>query len=532
VIIPIRILAAARIALLALFVVGAAHVASAEAVIATSLPAGPPGPTGTRFQVLVRVAENDTNQVPVACRLRVAYPSNRVALISAAEGDLGAPEIDPREGTPPAVYSDINTLGNVTSNNLVPDCFTLTFEVVSGLGGFFSITVADDPLGTPLLARDLISAIPHRFDNSATSNLGEPPPPKPSPSLVYTFAESDAAWRFVAAPPFTEPIADHLPAPDAVLQLTAQNNTDTFGYWESPAIDLSPSGSLFTAEYFVRSTTTDRKRTPQLRLRCTSDNLQQSQFATFESRSDGLASPGASGTTCTLVLLPRFGADLARIEFEMLNFDPSDETSGSLELERVRITRRDASILNTGQLIRTFSFEGGNEGWTPRATTLFSAPTPLTEPGRLVMTGNGRADTFGYWTSLDLPGGIPLPVGAASPAPDQVGESIRPLYVATFQVGSDVPVNDRSRVPQFRVRLNEAGGRTAATLAIESKGGAALSPVAGAAAPYVVCLLPPVSLAEKSLVASFDFLNFDPADLATASLRLEEMTLEVVPVTW
>lgn len=519
----LRVVAAVVVAVLLL--AGAGVDARAAAVVATSMPGGAPGAPGTQFTVLVRVSQNDTGQMPIAYSFRIKYRSTAVELLSAAEVELGPPTIGAVQGTPPNVFQDIVTLGDFNNANPVPDCFILTFRVLSGAVGFYTIEIADPSTGTPLVAKDF-GNIPHTFDNSETTNLGEPVPPKPNPTLDYTFVDSAEDWRFVAAPPFASPVATRLPDGGGTLALGAVNNTACFGYWESPVIDLAPADSIYTVDYFIRSVAADPTKTPQIRLRSSSTNLQQSRFMTLESRADGLASPVAGGTTYTLLLSPGIAAEQVRLEFELLNFDSLDDPAGELHLDSIHVTRRNVADIAGRIPVRFLTFDSGSDGWSARSTSAFSAPLFGTSGGGVFIQGNGRADAFGYWTSGELPGGVPVIPGAAA------ADSPRPLYIATFTVESDVAIGNRSRIPQFRMRLNESQGRAAAYMAIESRGDATLSPISGMPRQYVVYFLPPTTLSERPLIASFDFLNFDATDLATASLRLNEFKLEVAPYPW
>jgi len=361
----------------------------------------------------------------------------------------------------------------------------------------------------------------------------------------FTFADSEASWSVVSASQFDPPGSDWRPGAAGGLILRAGNNTSTFGYWESPVVSLwgdmstNPGSlstnsaqvanqSVYTSEWLVRSSVTDRARVPQLRLRLTEENLQQSHFLAIESRADGAASPDADGESYSLVFSPAPGSSQARLAFDLLNFDSTDDPNGDLQLGGVTLSRRNPYDLAGRQLLRRYTFDESDEGWTQGTTSVFNPPTFGTEPGALTLSGTGGANAFGFWSSPS--GDLPVPPVQSSAAQTPTDPDL--LYIATFIVESDVPAASRATVPQFRLRLNEESFHAASVVAVESRGDGSRSPAAGEPQSYTVYYRPPAGVADQCLGAAFDFLNFDPTDNPTAALKLREVAVEALPWPW
>ncbi len=211
------------------------------------------------------------------------------------------------------------------------------------------------------------------------------------------------------------------------------------------------------------------------------------------------------------------------LEFELLNFSPLDASNGDLNLDWVRITRRDPEDLAERTVVKEYNFKGSSQGWTQETIPGFLAP----QSGLVIWWGSnvvwslylrapGSAGAFGYWLS---------------PPNDVVIDSSN-LCIATFRVGSNIPAADRTTVPQFRVRLNESTFHTATYLAVESQGDALASPVEGGPQYYTVYMQPPAAANGASLTAAFDMLAFDPKDAARGELYLFDVKIEALKNPW
>jgi len=346
--------------------------------------------------------------------------------------------------------------------------------------------------------------------------LPAPPPPDPE-SHVFDFGVTPENWTFVSTAAFDAPTAYIQPGDPGQLVLESPNSANAFGYWESPELTISTDGAdantLFAAEFTVRSTVADTARVPQLRMRVTNAELEQSAYLLIDGRDDGESAPTSQGNSYHLGFPSYIATEEFLVEFEMLNFNPQDATDGDLRLDSVEVERYDGVLANP-QTVKTYTFDAGSEGWTSAAAVPFTTPLFSNPAGALAIQGQtGDTNTFGFWTS---------PAGDVTLAPDL-------LYLITFDVGSDVAAANRDQVPQVRVRVNDASFHAAAYVAVESKGEADVSPVDGAPQQYTVYFLPTSAAVGQPLLASFDFLNFDPQDRADATLQLNGVTIQTVP---
>jgi len=412
-----------------------------------------------------------------------------------------------------------------------------TFHHPNGSAYETSVAFSPDRMRIASVAGDRI----HIWDS------GLPPYPVGSEAW-YRFSDTPNGWEFEPAAPFAAPSAAFWPGDPGGLLLRATNNTSTFGYWVGPLMRFGdtveqldpkplglqpPSDAIYDCRFTVRSQVTDRSRVPQLRVRVSEADGRQSNFLAVESGADGFASPGVSGKEYHLLFTPATTAAATailegRLAFDLLNFDPGDDPTGDLQLDEVEIRRHTASEIGDRTPLKTYDFSQDHDGWTSHSVAPFDSPEFGTEPGALTMRGTeptgGPPQAFGFWSSPD--GDIP--------ATDISGPVV---YIATFEVESSLAASDRSRTPQFRVRLNDGIQHSAAVLAIESTGDGGRSPIAGETARYVVYYVPQQPIPEPTasqiggseLQVSFDYLNFSAMDDPAATLKLLQVDIEAAP---
>jgi hypothetical protein len=193
-----------------------------------------------------------------------------------------------------------------------------------------------DPLADPLAAASLDSVILERFLLSELTT--------PTLVQVYGFATSAESWTFSGAvSPFDSPVSHWEPS---TIQLSTLNNTNTFGYWLSPAIDLATTNALYRAEFTVRSDQTNPTLVPTLRLRLGTSDNQIVSGQTISSVGKASQSPTLRPMIYSAYLSPPSLAPSAcYLAFDLLSFDPSCAPTATLSLDSARLFTIDLNNL-------------------------------------------------------------------------------------------------------------------------------------------------------------------------------------------
>jgi hypothetical protein len=340
---------------------------------------------------------------------------------------------------------------------------------------------------------------------------GSPSPTPLTPPVVnYDFLTGDQGWTSQTVPVvFVEPSFARIAG---FLQIISNDNTNTFGYWQSPSDSVPVSTNyLYRARFRVVSDQTYEFRVPQIRLRVNSSNLQQADYLAIESRNEAGASPTRLGAWYDLYFVTPSNDSFCMLAFELLNYDPEDATQATLSLDTVWVDRLSLDSLSTASLVRLFDFATSQDGWAQNAFPyVFSPPDFVCEAGALEMRSTTNTNTFGYWTSNS----------------DDITIAGNLLYRGTFEVRTDV--TSKSAVPQMRLRFNTGNLQASRTLGIESVGDGANSPGILNTVYDKLYFLPPANCVGENLIVSFDMLNFDPSDAATGSLILDRVAIETL----
>ncbi len=338
-----------------------------------------------------------------------------------------------------------------------------------------------------------------------------------NPLLWHSFVNDAEGWMS-SGPivPFTQPIFS---AAGGALRITSTTNTNCFGFWQSPE-DLLPAvpDSLYRARFTVRAAPDDQSRIPSLRLRLTAESFQQTDYLLIQSTGDGILSPGPEPQQYELYCspwAPGAGQDGAAAHllacFDLLNFDPDDASSATLELTNVNVDRIPLTLLGTATPVKQYTFETTSEGWAAGgAPQVFDLPQPGLAEGCLTLTATNNTNTFGFWTSS---------VG------DFTLDSPSSLYRFTFVVRTDAVTS--TTVPQCRFRLNDSAGQWAVVHDIFSTGDGSSAPWLSNSSYIIYYFTPPDSVVQSPILA-IDLLNFDATDDPTATLFLDTVTIEKV----
>lgn len=147
------------------------------------------------------------------------------------------------------------------------------------------------------------------------------------------------------------------------------------------------------------------------------------------------------------------------------------------------------------------AFESSDECWEQVSSVpAFVAPGFSRGGGGIGLSPEGSAAAFGYWNS---------PVLSVEPQ----DEAFVVFWVVRSTTSSD-------QCPQFRLRINEAGGRDALYRAVESRLGGENSPDSNDKM-YSIVYDPPIGTSQITL--AFDLLSFDGTDDLNSTVQLREV---------
>lgn len=338
----------------------------------------------------------------------------------------------------------------------------------------------------------------------------------PDNSAADEFYADAEGWTFDSPAGFTAPTFTHDPSrtPDGFgrIRITATNNTNTFGWWQSPAIVLSSDvteNDLFRADVIVSSQVAVAGQTPIFRIRTTTSDFQQSDVMVVTSTGNGPLSPtaGSSRSLQHYFTVPsaRFfssGVQSFSVFFEMLNFGGEDAANGDIALESIVITRFDQGRLGTPTVERRFVLAqpADQSGWQQDVPSVFRSPQFGVDDRGLSVTSDFNGTT-----------NPPVTIGFLT---RNTGVQVRGdrLYKVSFLVSarseSALAVR-KSLVPTFRLRVNDSTFASSAYVNIESINDASRVPTFLEKQTYNVWYQGTPQIAgagSPNLIASFDYL--------------------------
>lgn len=348
-----------------------------------------------------------------------------------------------------------------------------------------------DPSGTTIYSEILINI--NYPENGPSKNI-----------ISHDFSTDTQGWTFAAPIPFNAPTSGY----DSLwygLTITPQDNTYSFGFWNSPATSgfTYQTNCYYSVQAFLTSDLTDSSVVPVIRLRVNSADAKQADVYVITSTGLGESSP-AGFEIYQFYFVPSqdvIGQEMV-IAFDVLNFDSNDAVSPTLGLISAQIERHPIEDLGTGTVLRTYSFDDSAENWAFAGTVgTFSAPLSNTGfSGLLDLTSTTNMNTFGYW---------------ASPTTDITIEDYT-LYRAQFTVGTDISAG--TQAPIVRLRLYSANNQVAQCLQKQ-----AFTPMFSN--DYVILFKPHSTVAGQGLGVAFDILNFDPLADPQGRISLDSVTI-------
>ncbi len=345
--------------------------------------------------------------------------------------------------------------------------------------------------------------------------------------VLADFNSSTDGWTSGPPPsavPFDVPGFSRRELGIGALVMDPPNNTNTFGYWDSPNIqvptvikaDRGMIPSRFRFEWDVYSEASSRDLTPTFRLRVSRPDFSETYIHVIESNAGGgyapptgIAFPDKTGpstkgvipiqaakTYRTFVEQFDFNDDL-RFSFDLLNFNGTDEAA-PIGLEVVTSNYDPSPYVPISNTV--LGFAGGvTNGFTfAGAPPLAPAVSEASASGLGLRAANTPTPTdsiiFGSWTGQ--PGVVLQGNG---------------LYrVSWIMEAPGVAFADREKLPTFRLRANESSFQAAWFLNIDSTSPTARVPyVSVGNITYTLWFYAPEEADGEDLILSFDLIKTD-----------------------
>ncbi len=362
-----------------------------------------------------------------------------------------------------------------------------------------------------------------------------------TPITTFDFESGTEGWiaGSPGGPVFTAPGNRH---DSGLLILSSTNNTNTFGFWDSPRINPVPSPApkkekgvspILNAEWEVRTDVLVPGDVPQFRLRTTKDTLDYTNVST-------VSSVGPSTYVPDLLVPPILGEDKQTVHtavetymqkvlllpdasdyffsFDILNVDPSDAANGEVALESLTLSTETPPQFPATEIEADYDFTEGLNGFVAHSPS--QAQTPI-----FVQDGDGlniRAKSFKDDGKSDKQQGT-FYFGSWEKQTDiefQEGD----LYALTFAVTADEPI--LSEVPTFRLRVNDSTFQGSWYLNLSSVGPNPRLPTGTTGAAFYSLLIEaPAALNGNKMLVAFDYLNVGQNSLFT-DVTLQSLAIE------
>ncbi len=350
---------------------------------------------------------------------------------------------------------------------------------------------------------DILSGSGYTLIGGFLSGIG---PTIPLAVIHFYFLSNAEGWTFAGAIPSYD--APSTLANSGYIGLYPSHSTNCFSYWYSPDMGIQDD-KMYRARWLLASTAATANETVQSRLRINqkgswqswirvvNSNLEQAPYQDNPKYYDLYFDPDVTGSGDNLIVL----------NFDILSFDPGDDTNSWLLLDEVRV---DEVAVTPGNSVVSYNFSASTQGWGyAGAIPSFDEPGTITSGDHLGLNPIGSTNCFSYWLSPDIP----------------IEEDKK--YRAWFEIGSSV--TDADTCLQTRMRVNQKGSWQAWYRGVNSNNGQA--PNSTTPKTYSVIFNPDVcGCGDENVTFSFDILSFDMSDDIYSWLYLESAGLQEVTI--
>ncbi|MBN1903205.1 hypothetical protein JW926_17930 [Candidatus Sumerlaeota bacterium] len=403
-------------------------------------------------------------------------------------------------------------LSSAFINPIFTDQFSLPSNYLSHTGSFFAHPdKIDEDTGEPIMCPAFRFAYSYLQEKYFAENLQE---------IVEREAAFDNdmdGWiSHLDNPPYSSPEAG---VTEESLYLKSLNNADCHGFWESPQ-DYAPiiPDSLYRVRSLLHSDQEDASLAPTFRMRAFDDMGGQADILVVSSEGSGVCAPGTKPRLYDLYFTPNQETGSAlRLAWDIINFNPNDAPQGTLYLDNIIIDRINLLTMPTPLRFLEYGFFDDAEGWKYSTIPDFFTPAiGYHTNGILQITGIDN-NSFGCWEN---------------PRYDIVqGENLR-LYCAEITARTDFDT-DQDQVPQVRLRINASNNQYAILKNINSEGTGKNSLDIENKRYKIFCYSPidedgnPAM--DVPLQIFIDYINFNAADSPSATVKIEEVTVDIYP---
>ncbi|MCB2154567.1 hypothetical protein KQI84_06745 [bacterium] len=333
--------------------------------------------------------------------------------------------------------------------------------------------------------------------------------------FVEQFDANDGGWTFASDAQFIAPQHQY---DSGQLKLGTTDNTNTFGFWYSPEIAISPASTestLLHAAFQVRTDLTDPSLVPVVRMRLATADSQQNAVMSATSTGDSSFSPTQNGKWYRLYTTLPPGTEGIRLAFDVLGFDPMDAATSWVGLDSANVERQSTGTLSNRRLEATYDFTANPSSWDFYVWDQFDPPKfAVTEQGLTLSSylnpGDSYDVVFGFW-------GTTTPVTL---------EGNR-LYRANYTVSADEPYEERYLLPTMRMRLHDQTFRAAWYLNVSSINNNSNVPFGDIKYTYSTFFYVPPELAGGFLLATWDYLLAD-VEQNDPTIRLTLHNVDIV----
>ncbi len=371
-----------------------------------------------------------------------------------------------------------------------------------------------------------------------------------SDDLLYEFELDSDGWVFQSFnPPFGIPDAS---VNNGYLKITATNNLNNFGAWESPEV-LVPSGlqlkdekgfpPLIFPDLFQMTTrfTSDvdaREDTPNFRMRTFYPSFHQSSVMTVESVGNAdYCPPGPFlplknddhdkglqidlfGKIYNHYFYSARGSDTFKYAFDLLNFGATDQADGGLSLDYLAVNRMQESDIQFIQETFDCTNTTDQEKFTDFNALGVDSPVRFRGPQGMSLFGRLQLMPLKH----EAKGGTLPPWifgGYTTTFQDPIVENT--TYRLEVTIASSTTEATTGALPTFRIRVNDSSFKASWYLNVDSVGENVTLPSQEGDATYRLYFTPRPELAGNDLIFSLDYLwvNGDGNSISKAILLKE-----------